>query len=312
MRGKEIAQSDVLTTITQNYTFDGCVLDDAIPAVPITKKEGKYYVFGEEELYTWADDFGEEEEANILKMRATTATYESKGHGLKSPISNLNVRIEDPAVQQEVRKTEKIARALRIAREVRFAALLDATVGTTSVDSGDKSNAWATAASGTPLADLLAMKQDVRNACGVNPNLAIIPMQCAEAMIACEEVQKRIYYNRENVADFDTLPPNILGMRVLTPMQMKLGEQTVTTHVPATVSSKSTVWGDHVYLLYVATTPAIDEPSAMYRFQLVPEFTRRLEAPELGIEGSFYVQTAYHQVLKVVHAYAVGRIQNVV
>lgn len=302
-----------LSNLAQRYTFEGAVARRLCPIVKVPAETGKYPIFGNEEMFVQSDIIGDRTEANEVKWYVAWGYYQCVARALRGFIPGRLLKGAEPAVQPRATTTRKVKAGLDLLREVRLNALLTATVGTTGQDSGDQSDAWATASTGTPLADLTAWKRAFKSSTGRAPNVVVIPDQVVTKMVVTAEWQDQVkYVQAGRIENFDELPGKICGMVPVVPSQQYAAELITTAFDPATMPTLADIWGDHVFLMWVNPRPSLFDASACYELQFLPETVRRYPKPELGIGGGEYIQAEYMGTQKTINGYLVYRGQNVI
>jgi len=313
---REVAQDAVLNNIASYYSHAGCVYDQLCPIVDVNHISGKYYVFGREELRVMNDTLGRRSHANELDWHVSTAQYRTVARGLRTFIGQEDRDNADPVIQLETTSTEKIIRALDLAAEVRCVANVSAAITATSATAAGTD--WAAGGTtGKPLTDISVAKFNFQRACGVEPNVIVIPDQCKSEMILCDEWTNVFAYTEgaaKRIGSYSGLPPLIDGMVPLVPSQLKLsGDPGVSDGLgPAGTPTLTSVWGDNVYLFYVNPQASIMTASWSYRFTTTRQRVRRIEDEQVGIGGGTWIQVEKQDVMKTVNAYMVREISNVI
>lgn len=303
-----------LSNLASRYTYPGAIARMACPVITEGVEEsGKYPIFGNEELVVRSDAIGDRTEANEVKWYVTWGYYQTQGHALRGFVPARLLKSAEKAVAPRTTTTLKVKEALDILREVRLAALWDATVGTTSMDSGDKTNAWATASSGTPLTDIAAAKQAFKAKTGRAPNTIVMADDVEQKLVACDEYTDRVKYVQQNqLATYDELVNPLAKMRVLIASQQYVPELLSTTSAPATRPTTLNVWGDNVYLAWINPRPSLYDASCCYELMSMPETVRTIPEPKWGIGGGEWIQCEYMSTQKMINSYLLYRIQNVI
>jgi hypothetical protein len=306
--------SKPLSNLASNYDWEGSIASQICPWVSTGGEEtAKYPVFGSEELFVRTDAIGTKTAATVLDWTLTWAYAQTTARAMRTFVPASFLASAAKAIKPKTTATLKIKTALDILRELRLVSLLDTTVGTTSMDSGDQSNAWATASSGTPLADINAGKRAFLAATGRKPNTLVIPDQVAAKMVDCAEWTDKVKHTHSDVIqNYGELPPKICGMKPLVPFQQYAAEQVTSTYTPTTMPTTTDVWGDNVYLMYVEPRPNIYKPSACYELGFIAPHVRTYPDPSLGINGGLWIQAEFQSVAKMINSYYVYRLQNLI
>lgn len=310
---REIHIEGRLTGLAEAYSHMGCIGNGLCPTVKVAKPSDLYTVFGREELFVTTDVLGDRDEANEVEWHTADLPFQTVPRGLRSFISSRQKKASDPPIQIETTTTKKLIRAMDLMKELRVKALADATVATTSQDSGDKSDAWATAATGTPVTDILDAKYAFINATGMKPNRIVIPDHIIPDMVLCAEWLAYFQPTHPDlIQKLDGLPPDIFGMTPMVPSQRYAAEAIASMEDPTTAPTLANVWGDHVYLAYVNPRPSLFESSWAYDLTFTKRRVRRIAEPKLGIGGGEWIQVEQETVEKEVNQYCLYRIQNVI
>ena len=115
----------------------------------------------------------------------------------------------------------------------------------------------------------LAIK-GMRHACGLNPNIAIVPEDCFEALINDATVLGLIKYTHDDLLnEVGGIPPMIRGVRIIVPTRL------VNSANPGATASVAEKWAsDKVYFLHVntgaATNPKVPTAAFFAEAQTLP------------------------------------------
>lgn len=306
--------SKPLSNLASNYDWEGAVASQICPWVSTGGEEtAKYPIFGSEELFVRSDIIGSKTPANVVDWTVGWGYAQTVPRALRTFIPSALLLGAAKSIKPKTTATMKVKTALDILKELRLVALLDATVGTTGMDSGDQSDAWATAATGTPLADINAAKRAFLAATGRQANRIVLPDQVVTKMVDCDEWTDKVKYTHSDVIqNYGELPGKICGMTPVVPFQQYAAEQITTTYTPTTMPTTTDVWGNNVYLMYVEPRPNIYKASACYELGFIAPHVRTYPDPSLGINGGLWIQVEFQSVAKMINSYYLYRIQNVI
>ncbi len=289
------------------------------PVLKVAKESDKYFVFGHEQTVPLGDIIGERSEAAEVDWHVTTASYATVARALKGFVSSRSVANSDSAVRPMITTQQKIINTLLLNKEIRVVAAVVAAITATSQTTaiGD---AWATAASGLPLANIMAGNEALRAATGQYGTHVVIPASVVPVMVACAEWQQQVYYTHsDNIENYGVLPPKICGLIPVVPTTMKANTDLLNLYYDpnhanfADLPSMAEVWtSDSVYILRVNPRPSLEDPSFMYDITSTKMRTRKWFDPKRGFGGGTYVQCEYQAVEKTINAYYAWELDNVI
>lgn len=312
---REIHVDAALSNIANQYPAlsEGFIAGEVCPAIPVKFESDKYFVFGAEELSVINDTIGDRSEAGEIDWHVSTASYTTIARALKGFVSKRSQQNADSAVRPLVATTEKIARTLALNKEVRVVAAVVAGI-TSSSHTTAIGDAWATASSGLPLANIATGKESFRAATGRYPNTIVIPAGVVPYIVACAEYKGAYQYVTDYRQSYDTLPPSLMGLNILVPEAVKSSvDITQATYDGSTIPTTGSIWtSDSCYLLYVNKSPSLEEASFMYELTSAAQRTRKWFDPTKGLGGGTFIQTEYQSAIKVVNGLYAWELDNVI
>lgn len=301
-----------LTNIASAYGLNKEFVAPTIaPYVQVAKDTGKYFVLGFEEQQIFDDVISEKSEAKEVDWFATTASYQTVGRALKVFVSDKSVAVADAAVDPLATTVRKLTSMLNLNREARqSAAFVTATTSYTTAI-GD---AWATAATGTPLTNIRTGIETVYARSGVYPNTLLLPRTLIPYVVATAEYRDYVKYVQPANEQLNSdIAPNLCGLKVVLTSAQKSSDDLKETLFQGTAPTTTGVWlSDSAYICYVNPQPSITDASFMYHLGLTPFRVRRWRDEQRGIGGGTWIQVEYEGVDKVINALLVQELDNVI
>jgi hypothetical protein len=279
-----------LTNLARLYRPTEFIADIVCARLPVVKETDSYYLFDQGPFFaTDVDDLVPDRgEAKVVEFSHTTAAYQTAKRALGWDITDRERANSDAQLNLERNKQNGTLGRLLLKREARVAALLRKTTNGGGLTAGASAGAkWDAATTDYQdlATDVMTGKTTMRQAIGASPNVIVIPAAVAEGMhkSLLFEVLKFTYGDARarNLIEqeYPVLPPQLFGMRVLTPGQIQ------NTAKEGQTATYTDVWGEAVRMLYVTNGPAIEEPSVAYTFQSRPLTTRRWREEKRELDG---------------------------
>lgn len=264
----------VLTNVARAYRPEGFVYDRLAPRIPVEKDSGLYPI--------WTGLFGDSRDSGDqtkVSDRASTPevdfdwstdSYLCEDYRLKFSITDKERRQADKALRLEQTKLTALLDVMAIRREIRLADTLRHTDNSGQLTGGTAtpSNKWDVDAA-TIEADIKTGALAVRDKVGRMTNSILMELKVAYAVALQQDIRELLKYtvpgDRIIAGGAAILPPTIHGHRVLVAESMR------NTARPGASQSLSTIWDDHVRLLYLAENAGWGVPSVAYSFQVFGE-----------------------------------------
>lgn len=279
-----------LTNVAVDYDRrdEGFIVDSIAPVVPVTKDSFKYAKWGREGIKS-IDQTARAIGAGANKASKISKTYITGTvlrYALKDDLADEILRQDPNPELLKKKKTEALARKLKIDREVRVKALLDATTNTAAV-----TNKWEQAATTTIEADIDTAREAFFLNSGVEPNWIIIPKLVANAIRRNTTIRQLIQYQPNDLLRTGQLPAPLLDMNVLIP-----GGISDTAAPGAATAAIGRLWGGKTcYLLFVDPESVADTLTAVLQFRetggpdgVVPFGIKSWRDPDQSANVSWY------------------------
>lgn len=286
----------VLTTVARQYVASGFVYQDVAVRIPVTVDSGQYPTFSG----FFGDDSDDLEQP--IDHRAPTPeisfdwsldTYLCQDFRLKESITNkerTQASLNGDPLHLEVSKVKHLRTRMALRRELRLAKVLRDTSNGGQLTGGTAtpSNKWDVDAA-TIEADVEAGALAVRGKIGFVTNTMLLDLAVAMKVARQQDIREIVKYTvpgERILAGGAQLPPILFGHRPL------IADVSRNTAKKGATESLSTVWADHVRLLYIADAPGWGIPSVAYSFAAPIDGS---PAPEPGAEGQYEVVDRYRE-----------------
>lgn len=289
----QVVVKPVLSNIAIGYRNESSeyIASQVFPRVGVAREVGEYWKFGHEAYKRYRTRRAPNTNATVIDYLGTRSEYNCEEYALSAAIGKRERDNDSAPLSIERRKTTLVADAMLLDAECRMAELITATGNWANASPSTK---W-DAASATPITDVAEAREIVRKGSGGRrPNTLVLPQIVLNALEQSEAVLARLSTAALQITTLDVLRALFQVPRILVP-----GTLTDATAEGQTTTTLSDVWGDSVWLGYVAPTPSIDIPSAGYTF-VQRDFRARMwrdEGPEID-----YVELSLIQDEKIVCA----------
>lgn len=255
-----IKNDALLTNFAVKYKQGQMVSDFIAPPFPVKRISDTYAVYGKSLQRVYDNRVSGREKAREIDADATEATYVCEKYKLATFLDDDKKLNSDNPLQYEQVKLAHVLNAQILAREQRIAAIAgSASVVTQTAAIGA---AWATAASGTPIANILTGVSAIKAGSQMVANRIMIPDEVALKMIACAEWTDRFKYASSIAgAVFDM----VSGLKMYGLEPMRSGAYGCNTQEGgASDPGSENLWSDSVLIFYCEPNPTIETRSFMY------------------------------------------------
>jgi hypothetical protein len=184
-----------LTNFAFSYKQGSWVGDFVAPPFKVAKSSDKYLVWTKNDFRVVNDKIKGRELAKEIELKTDEATYTCEEYSSAAFISNRDLRNMEGV--GTIRLKEDTTKQLKLthmtAREYRILSI----AGNSSVvtQTADKAGAWATASSGTPVADMVTGMTTIEGSIGEPANRVIMPYDVAMKMSVTDEWRDYFKYN---------------------------------------------------------------------------------------------------------------------
>ena len=254
------------------------IADQVAPRVDVRQRTGDYFVFD-------SDGASVTDAASVNRSPGTdaprggykisTEKFACKDMAFAHPVPDEIVEQADEAIRPLERGIRFCLEKCWIRRE-RFAAeqlFVASTWGTATDWSG---TAWSDFANSDPASDINTGKSTVKKLCGYDPNTLVMGQEVYDKIVLHPDAIDRIKYTQTGI-----LTPELVG-KWLGIDRVIVGGASYNAAAEGATLDRQFIWGKNALLLYVPSSPSIDEPAAAYMFQMPDAETRswREESPK--------------------------------
>lgn len=249
----------LLTDVSVGYKNNNLIADQIFPTVTVDKETGIYFVGDKEHMRAPADARrGELSRANRVSNLLTEATYELTERSLETPITDRVMKNYQNPFDPKKNATNLVTGKLMLDNEI---DLFNTLVG--AVTPTDLSGAWSTTSTDI-VGTIRSGRDSILKSIGEEANTLILGKEAYDLALENAAIVERLKYTaRATEATISAALADFFGVeRVL------VGKAVKNTAKEGQTDSLSYVWGEHVILLYVPPSPAIETPAAGYRLVL--------------------------------------------
>lgn len=250
----------LLTDVSVAYKNNNFIAESIFPTVMVDKETGLYFVHDKENLRSPTDarraEFGR---ANRVTNTLTEAAYALEEKSLEAPISDRVMRQYDDPFDPKRNATELVTEKLYLDREKDLQTTLVAGAATNT----DLNGSWSTTTT-----DIIGLIRTARNQIHrrttQKANVVLLGKPAYDVLLENAAFIERIKYTgrptegviRQAIAEFFDVERVIIG------------EAVENTSKEGQADSLDYIWGDNVIVAFVASSPAIEMPSAGYHLTL--------------------------------------------
>lgn len=253
--------NQALSNLSQQYRNREMIADEVFPVVPVRRDSDVYYVYGLESFKSERTRRAPRTAAPVISWGLTTATYAVQEHWLSDRIDDAERRNADAGLNLDFDSVQTLTDKLLLGREERVATLLTDTNNWTN---DSPSNGWDEEA-GTPIDDVRAA---VAGIIMMRPNTMILPRPVFDALRHSKQILDRMPSER-GLITLDILKDFFEMARIL------VAGAVHNTAAEGQTAVMDYVYGDSVWIGYVAPRPGLRQASAGYTFRSLPFTVRK-------------------------------------
>jgi hypothetical protein len=253
-----VKPSTYLSNFATAYRVEDNVADFIAPPFKVNKQSYKYLVYGKDNFRMYDNKVSRREKSKEIITQADEATYTCETYKLAKFIHDDDYSVIDDSIRLDEKSAMDVKDGMILAREKRIYDIAgSASVVTQTVNAaGD----WDTAASGTPVADILTGIKTIYESTGKKANRIVMPFTVAIEAIKTDEWKDYFKYTGSN-SIWDLLA----GLRNIGLDGRIAGAQGLSTYQGAASDPTSEIlWSDSVLVYYCEPTPTLQSQSFMY------------------------------------------------
>jgi len=250
-----------LTNVSIAYRNAEFVGPGIFPTVPVQKQSDKFFIFDKGNWFR--DDAGPRApgtRAPRADYTLSTSNYLCVEKALAKQVPQEVIDNSDDPLTPLVRATERATRGLMLAQEI---DILDLVFGTGWASSATPGTLWSNDAA-DPLGDIETGMNTVALAIGAEPNVGIIGRGLWRYVKNHPDIIDRIKYGQTAGGPARVTEAAVAALAGLDRLLVARGIKNTADEGAADVMAY--IGGNHLALLFVTGSPALDEPSAGYLF----------------------------------------------
>lgn len=249
----------LLTNFATRYKAQMDVADFIAPPFGVKRSSDKYAVYDKSSQRIYDNKISGRQKPQEISADVSTATYSCEEYALGRFVSDRAARNADKPINLKMDAVRNVKEAQMIAREKRVVDIAgNSSVVTQTTAPGD----WNTAATGTPVADILTAIKTIWTNGQVVANAIVIPMSVAIEAIKTDEWKDYFKYTSATVGtQFDL----VSGLRNLKLEPMVAGMFGGNTQQGgASDPGSEEMWGENVVVFHRQPTPTLETRTFMY------------------------------------------------
>jgi hypothetical protein len=264
IEGRNLHIDAVLSNIMVGRRTVGGIVNDLVPVMNVSKQSDVYYKSNYKENLLY--DAGLTDRAKGAKSRevyfsVSSDTYYARNYALGTRWFDEDAVNADDPIRLRQRSAALVTDRLNIDYEARIAALAGNASNVSTTIS--VATPWSNTTGSRPFDDLSDAVEGFRELSTLRPNVLILPEQVAVKVRKSDQVRDLLFGDRGGVAS-DQQIANLLKVdRILVP-EINYN----TAGVGATAAGSGTVapvWGNRVYLAYVANLQSQDPQDTWFQ-----------------------------------------------
>jgi hypothetical protein len=262
----------------------GMVSDFVAPPFKVKRSSDKYAEYTKSVLRVYDNKISGRERPKEIDWNVTSSTYSCEEYALSGFVSDREMDNADQPINLMIDTVKQTQIAQELSREKRVTDIAANNALFTSDNTANKSGAWSTASSGTPVADFLDAKKKIwNNTAGYSAGgYAIVPLDVALTAIQTDEWKDYFKYTDNSKKDlFDFLT----GLRNIGIEAKVAGSHSLTTYEnTASDPASEGMWGENVLIFHREPAPTLKSRTFMYspyrRFKEVERYRIKGERGE--------------------------------
>lgn len=262
----------VLTNLSIAYSRQDFIADRIFPRIgDLSKPTGIYYKFGMEHFGPIPNTLrAPGTRAREVEWKVTKDVFSTEEYALLGKVTDEDRKAQDNQVQLEQTTVENVTELLMLDRELRVRDLVtDPTIYPTGhVQTLSGTSQWSDPDNSTPLKDVDGAKAQLASV-GIVPNTMIIPQKVYNALKFNRDILDRIKYSERGLVTVDILRDLFEIENILVPASV------YNTANAGQAANLVDVWGDIVWIGFVAPRPGLKTISFGYTFEYRARQVRR-------------------------------------
>ena len=254
----------ILTQISVAYmqAQENFIATRVFPSIPVQKQSDLYYVFTKGDWFRdEAKLRGDCEESAGSGYNLSTDSYQASVYAMHKDVGALAKANTDNPLDWRRNATQFVMQRLMLRRELDW----QSSFFTTGVWDTDvtPTNTWDDYASSDPITDIETGKETILSATGFEPNKLVLGYETFRQLKHHPDIVDRYKYTTA-----DSITEEMMA-RVFGIDEVLVAKSIQNTTKEGAADSFSFVHGKNALLVYSASTPSVEVPSAGYTFEWV-------------------------------------------
>lgn len=260
MNPQTVFVDPLLTNVMVGYTNTELVADTIAPRIAVREESGLYFVADKSNLIVpGSTKRALTGSANRIKGTLSTDTYQLEEHSLEEWIDDRIMKTYQNPFDPRANATKRLAGQLAIEKENELITALGAATASGNVV--DATGNWVTASTDLR-AQVKTGNNRIHKATGVRGNTLILDRLSYDALLSNTDFKGSIAYTSDKTE---------ANLRNLIAQYFDVANVVIAGGIKQTAATGGTgsfMWSTKgvAYLAYIAPSPAIEEPTALYQF----------------------------------------------
>lgn len=275
-----VKTSILLTNLATRYKADMDVADFVAPPFKVKRSSDKYAEYNKSSQRIYDNKISGRQKPQEISQDVTTSTYTCEEYALGRFVADRSMENADKPINLKADAMRQVKEAMMISREKR---IIDIAGNASIVTQTSAPADWNTAASGTPIADILTAIKTIWQNGQVTANSIVIPMSVAIEMIKTDEYKEYFKYHSAGKAElFDA----VSGLRNLGLQPMVAGMFGGNTNQNgASDPGSEEMWGESVLVFHRQPLPTLETRTFMYSPYRIKNLVKEIRYEEDGGGG---------------------------
>lgn len=252
-----------LSNISSAYKSERLIADQLSPRVPVMQETGLYFQYTKDSLILPQTIRANGAASHETTFYLSTSAYSVQQHSLAELVTDRDRSNADPAIRLEADVTENLTEKILIRKEVDLATLVGTAANWANTTSLTSTFAWsANTTLSNPISFVDSAASTVALHSGKMPNTVVINHPTFAAAKEHTSVVDRIKYTSPD----SVTAPMLAKLFNVDRLLVAGGIYNTTQELVYTTTGDSWIWTDCAFVAYIAPTPSLRTPSALYQF----------------------------------------------
>lgn len=251
-----------LSNISSAYKSERLIADQLAPRVPVAQETGLFFQYTKDSLTLPATVRANGAAANETTFYLSTGTYSLNMHSLKELVTDRDRSNADPAIRLDADVTENLTEKILIRKEVDLATIITTAANWANQTSLTSTFAWsANTTLSNPISFVDSAASTVALHSGKVANTVVINHPTFMAAKEHISVVDRIKYTSPD----SVTAPMLAKLFNVDRLLVAGGIYNTAQELVYTTTADSWIWTDMCFVAYIAPSPSLRTPSALYQ-----------------------------------------------